>query len=86
MAAVAVTEYVPAVAPATGATVAPPSVETSHWTVGVGTPVAAAVNDTGDPGATEADDGWVVTDGAESTVKVAGTEVADPAELVKTAS
>ncbi len=78
-----------AVAPVTAVKVAPPLVETSHCTVGVGEPVAAAVKLAVVPEATLTFDGLVVITGAvvgAVTVRVAAAVVAAPAELVKTAS
>ena len=76
----------PDVAPEISEKVTPPSVETCHWTVGAGLPVAAAVKDTGRPRLTRASAGWVVTTGTVSTDRVAAVDVADPTELVSTAS
>jgi hypothetical protein len=64
-------------------------VDTRHWTVGVGEPDAAALNEAVDPAATLSAAGWVVMAGAAPgavTVRVAGAVVAVPAELVNTAS
>src|SRR5439155_1570396 len=65
--------------------VAPPFVLICHCTVGVGLPLAAAVNVAVDPAATDWFAGFVVTDGAKFTVIVAAVVVAEPPELVKTA-
>ena len=73
-------------APLTGVNVVPPSVETSHCTVGVGEPVAAAVKVAVAPEATDTFEGLAVTTGGVVTVRVAAVVVAPPAELVKTAS
>ena len=76
----------------TGLKLDPPFVETCHWTVGVGEPDAAALNETGLPNATVWLIGSVVITGAlvavVVTVKVAGF-VGTPlgaTELVNTAS
>src|SRR4051794_41027632 len=53
--------YVVLVAPAMFTKLAPPSVERCHWTVGVGTPEAAARKLTGLPGETTWSLGFVVT-------------------------
>jgi hypothetical protein len=84
----AATVNVPVVLPASVVSlvnVAPPSVDTCHWTVGVGLPEAAAVNVAVPPAATEALAGCVVTVGAKSTVNVATLDVAVPPLLVNTA-
>ena len=60
--------------------------ETSHCTVGVGEPVAAAVKVAVVPEATVTLEGLVVTVGGAVTVRVAAVVVAVPTELVKTAS
>jgi hypothetical protein len=64
------------VPPVTGLKLDPPFVETCHWTVGVGEPDAAALNETGLPNATVWLIGSVVITGAlvavVVTVKVAG--------------
>ena len=76
-------------APVTFAHVVPASVDTSHWTVGVGEPDAAALNEAVELAATLSLAGWVVMVGATAgmvTVKTAGAVVALPAELVNTAS
>ena len=65
--------------------VTPPSVETCHWTVGAGLPVAAAVNEADCPVMTVTAVGFVPTTGRVSRVNVAADEVAAPAELVNTA-
>jgi hypothetical protein len=51
----------------------------------MGLPVAAAVNVTFDPAVTFWLTGFVVTVGAEFTVRVAAPVVADPTEFVNTA-
>ena len=56
-----------------------------HCTVGVGVPLAAAVNVAVAPATTVVLAGWVVTAGAEFTVSVAALVVAVPAEFVNTA-
>ena len=53
-----------AVAPAIGLNVVPESVETSHCTVGVGEPVAAALKPAVPPEATVTLEGLLVTTGA----------------------
>ena len=63
----------------------PPSVLTSHWTVGAGLPTAAAVRDTCPPESATWLVGFVVTTGAVATVSVAAAVVAVPFELVNTA-
>ena len=73
-------------APLTGAKVVSPSVETSHWTVGVGDPVAAAVKVAVWPEATVTPEGLAVTAGGAVTVRMAAVVAAVPTELVKTAS
>src|SRR6516162_5475892 len=74
------------VAPLMALQVTPLSVLTCHCTVGVGVPLAAAVNDTLAPAVTVWLVGWVVMVGAAVTVRVAALVVALPALLVKTAS
>src|SRR5262249_45871497 len=65
----------------------PPLVLTSHCTVGVGLPLAAAVNDTLAPAVTVWLAGWVVMIGAVVvTVGMAAVVVAVPAVLVEMAS
>ncbi len=67
----------------------PESVETSHCTLGLGVPVAAAVKLAVSPEATVALEGSVVMTGAvvgTVTLRVAAVVVAEPTELVKTAS
>ena len=64
--------------------VAPPSVETSHCTVGVGLPLAAAVNAAVAPAVTVTLAGCAVTVGAKSTVRVAGGVVIVPPGVVMT--
>ncbi|MGA2835641.1 MAG: hypothetical protein ABSF84_03490 [Acidimicrobiales bacterium] len=73
-------------APLTGVKVSPPSVDTSHCTVGVGLPVAAAVKVAVAPATTVVLAGSVVTTGTPLIVSVAAVVVAVPTELVKTAS
>jgi hypothetical protein len=68
--------------------VVPPSVETCHCTVGVGDPVAEALNDTFEPAATVWLEGELVIVGAAVaavTVSVAAFVVALPNRLEKTA-
>src|SRR5579883_2546006 len=74
------------VAPLIFVKVMPPSVLTSHCTVGAGLPLAAAVKVAFWPAFTVWLLGLVVTDGAKSTVSVAALVVALPRLLVKTAS
>ena len=83
---VAVNEKVVDVAPLMGAKVVPELVETSHCTVGFGVPVAAALKLAVSPEATVAFEGSVVMTGGAVTVRVAAVVVAEPTELVKTAS
>src|SRR5277367_2587724 len=64
---------------------APPPVETCHWTVGAGLPVAAAVNVAVAPALAVALAGCVDTVGAKSTVNVAALVVTLPSVFVKTA-
>ena len=59
--------YVVPVAPATVVQVEP-LVDSCHWTVGAGVPVAAAVNEAAWPASTVWGVGWVVTTGATLTV------------------
>jgi hypothetical protein len=75
------------VAPLIFVKVTPPSVETSHRTVGVGVPPAAAVNDTDVPAVVMTLAGLLVTVGGifTITVRVAPLVVAVPATFVKTA-
>ncbi len=76
------------VAPATFVKVVPPLVLTCHWTVGVGLPLAAAVNVAVCPALTLWIAGLVVIAGAANagdTVSVAAVVVAEPCEFVKTA-
>jgi hypothetical protein len=75
-----------AVAPATGLQLPPPFIETSHRTVGAGEPDAPAVKLAVAPLTTATSLGWVVIAGAAVTVSVASLVVAEPAELMKTAS
>ena len=79
------TVSVAVIAPATFWNVAPPSVENCHCTVGVGNPVAAAVNVAVWPAFTVESVGFVVTTGPAVTVSVAAVVVAEPTELVNTA-
>jgi hypothetical protein len=77
------------VAPATVDQVVPALVDTCHWTVGVGEPEAAALNEAVEFAATLSLAGWVVMMGEAPdavTVKVAGAVVAVPAEFLNTAS
>src|SRR5206468_1373902 len=73
------------VAPGMSVNVAPPLMLTCHCTVGVGVPLAAAVNVAVWPAFTVRFVGFVVTAGATLTVRVAGLEVAVPATFVNTA-
>ena len=66
--------------------VVPPFVLTCHCTVGVGDPVAAAVNTALAPAVTVTFAGFVVITGAEVTVSVADVDVALLTELANTAS
>jgi hypothetical protein len=62
-------------------------VDSSHWTVGVGDPDAAAPNDATWPAGTVSAVGCVVTEGAAAvTVSVAALVVAVPIAFVNTAS
>jgi len=68
----------------------PPLVETCHWTVGVGDPDAEALNDAGEPEATDSLVGEEVIEGAlvdtvPVTVRVAALVVALPMKFEKTA-
>jgi len=77
-------------APPTFVNELPPLVETCHWTVGVGDPDAEALNDAGDPEATDSLVGEDVMEGAlvdtvVVTVNVAAAVVAWPTEFVNTA-
>jgi hypothetical protein len=77
------------VAPATVVQVVPALVETCHWTVGVGEPEAAALNEAVELAATLSLAGWAVIVGSTAgmvTVKAAGAVVAVPAEFLNTAS
>ena len=65
---------------------APPSVLTSHCTVGLGLPLAAAVKVADCPAVTVALDGAVVIAGGVCTVRRAAVVVALPTALLKTAS
>jgi hypothetical protein len=58
------------VAPVTVDHVDPPSVDSCHWTVGVGVPEAAALKLADCPAFTDWAVGWVVTTGAVATVNV----------------
>jgi hypothetical protein len=73
------------VAPGTALHDVPPFVLTIHCTVGVGVPVAAAVNVAALPADTVTEVGLVVIT-IELTVSVAGLDVTLPAEFVNTAS
>ncbi len=73
-------------APLIGVKVVPAFVETSHCTVGLGEPVAAAVKLAVPPEVMVTLDGFDVTTGAVVTVRVAAVVVAVATELVKTAS
>ena len=77
-AAAAVKVSVSEVAPAMSAKVEPPSVDTCHWTVGVGVPVAAAVNETDDPAAAVTFCGLAVTTGAAGGGMVTPTMLLAP--------
>ena len=64
----------------------PPSVETCHWTVGVGVPEAEAVKVALLPTQTEAFDGFPVMAPAVLTVRIAAVVVTgEPQELLSTA-
>ena len=80
-------DSVGAVAPAILLKDAPPSVLSCHCTVGVGLPLAAAVNVAVWPAVTVWLVGWVVITGACPcvTVRVAALLVAVPRKLVNTA-
>ena len=80
----AVNDNVVDVAPAMFVNVTP-SVLTCHCTVGVGVPLAAAVNVAMAPLATLMLAGFVVITGAAVTVKVAAALVAEPDVFVNTA-
>ena len=80
-----VNEYVVLVAPETLFHEVPPSVLTCHCTVGVGFPLAAAVNETPVPAFTVWLVGFVVMLGPVFTVKVAGLLFAEFTLLVKAA-
>ncbi len=81
----AVNDRVTAVAPPMLLNVAPPSVLTCHWIVGVGFPLAPAVNETFEPALMDWLTGFVVTVGAKFTVIVAAVVVAVPEAFVNTA-
>src|ERR1700674_2774505 len=66
-------------------TVAPPSVECCHCTVGAGEPLAAAVKETSVFLHTACVAGFVVTTGGVLTVRVAAFEVVVPQLLVRLA-
>jgi hypothetical protein len=83
---VAVSVSVADVAPGTFVYVVPPLVLTCHCTVGVGVPVAAAVNVAVVPAVTVVLVGCKLINGAEFTVRVAAVLVIVPAELVNTTS
>ena len=83
--AAAVKLYVVLVAPPISVQVVPLAL-LCHFTVGVGVPLAAAVNVAVKPGATTWFVGWVVTVGATAvTVSVAALVVVEPTTFVKTA-
>jgi hypothetical protein len=63
------------VAPAMSVNVFPPSVDTCHWMVGVGSPVAAAVNVAAAPAEAVWFVGWAVTNGTVPTWKFTGSDV-----------
>src|SRR5450432_847050 len=73
------------IAPAILLNVAPPSVENCHCTVGVGVPLAAAVNTAVPPAFTVTSTGFSVITGPAVTVSVAAVVVALPTLLVNTA-
>src|SRR6516225_6677449 len=73
------------VAPLMLVNVLPPSVLTCHCTVGVGLPVAVAMNETLPPAVTVWLAGFVVMVGVNWTVSVAAVLVTLPALLAKTA-
>jgi hypothetical protein len=73
------------VAPGMSLKVPPPFVLTCHCTVGLGVPLAAAVNVAVWPEFTVRFAGFAVTPGARLTVRVAALEVAVPAAFVNTA-
>ena len=81
----AVKLYVGEVAPVMSVNVVPPSVLTCHCTVGVGMPLAVAVNVAMLPALTVIDES-VDTVGATASVNVAGLLVKLPRLLVNTAS
>jgi hypothetical protein len=81
----AASDRVVEVAPEIFAKVVPPFVLTCHCTVGVGLPLAAAVNAAVAPAVTLPLTGLVVTVGAKSTVNVAAVVVAELALFVNTA-
>ena len=74
------------VPPATLLQVLPPSVDTCHCTVGVGLPVAAAVNVAAAGAVTVTLVGFDVTTGVVLTVSAAGLLAMDPKAFVKIAS
>ena len=82
----AVSDKVVDVAPVKFVNVVPPFVLTCHCTVGVGVPVAAAVNVAFAPAATVTLVGLVVITGAAVIVSEAAVEVTLLTELVNTAS
>ena len=63
----------------------PPSAENCHWTVGVGDPDAAALNEAVDPAATVTLTGWLVIVGGALTgpvmVRVAALVLALPGRV-----
>src|SRR5687767_5492235 len=73
------------VAPPMSLKFSPPSIDTCHCTVGVGEPLAAAVNVASVLSQTVLLPGLAVTDGVVFTVSVAAVVVAVLHELVKTA-
>jgi hypothetical protein len=81
----ATTDNVAEVAPEIFVNVVPPFVLTCHCTVGVGDPLAAAVNVAVAPALTVAFAGLVVIAGAEFTVSVAAAVVAELTLFVNTA-
>ena len=84
-AVVAVKASVVDVAPAMLVKLTPPSALTCHCTVGVGLPLAAAVNVAVEPAAALRLTGLVVIVGTKFTVSVAAVVVAVPEVLVNTA-
>src|SRR5262245_45739298 len=74
------------VAPLRMLNVVPPSVLTSHWSVGAGVPLAAARKVAELPAVTVWLVGWIVKTGELLTVRAAGLLMALPDALLKTAS